>query len=225
VSIQDFWRRWHISLSTWLRDYLYIPLGGNRCSKIRKYFNIMVTFIASGVWHGAGWNFVFWGGLHGAYQIAGDILKPFRERVIKIFKINTRAGSYTFFQMLWTFILVDISWIFFRAGFKHALQVGWHIIKDGFHPWIFFDKTIYNLGLSDVEFRVTLAAIAVLMAVNFFQYRNPRTNIRAIIARQNLVFKYAFYLIALFPYLYSEFTARNITRKPSSIFSFKGRFV
>jgi D-alanyl-lipoteichoic acid acyltransferase DltB (MBOAT superfamily) len=202
VSIQDFWRRWHISLSSWFRDYLYIPLGGSRCSRLRKYFNIMVTFIASGVWHGASWNFVFWGLLHGAYQITGDISRPLRERLVKILKINVRAESCKLFQMLFTFMLVCIGWIFFRAdGFKNALRVGWHIVKEGLQPWVFFDKTLYTLGLNEIEFRTALAAIAVLLAANVIQYRNPRTSIRAVIARQNLAFKYVFYIIAIFSVL------------------------
>ena len=70
-SMREFWRRWHISLSSWFRDYLYIPLGGSRCGKLRRYFNLMVTFLVSGLWHGASWSFVVWGGLHGLYQIIG----------------------------------------------------------------------------------------------------------------------------------------------------------
>ena len=88
-SIQDFWRRWHISLSTWFRDYLYIPLGGGKCSKVKKYRNIMVTFLMSGLWHGANWTYVIWGGLHGVYQIIGAELKPLKE------KINRKAGTKT----------------------------------------------------------------------------------------------------------------------------------
>ena len=68
-NIKEFWRRWHISLSSWLRDYIYIPLGGSRCSLIKKYRNIIITFLASGLWHGANWTFVLWGGLHGLYQV------------------------------------------------------------------------------------------------------------------------------------------------------------
>ncbi|MDR1970879.1 MAG: hypothetical protein LBQ46_03055 [Treponema sp.] len=201
-SIQEFWRRWHISLSTWFRDYLYIPLGGSRCSRIRKYVNVMVTFLASGVWHGASWNFIVWGGLHGAYQIIGDILKPARERLIKLLNINLHAESYKFFQMLVTFMLTTIGWIFFRAaGFRNALHIGWHIVKEGLQPWVFFDKTLYSLGLNEIEFRTALAAIAVLLVANTIQYRSPLTSVRAIIARQNLAFKYAFYLIAIFSVL------------------------
>jgi D-alanyl-lipoteichoic acid acyltransferase DltB (MBOAT superfamily) len=198
VSIKDFWRRWHISLSTWFRDYLYIPLKGNRCSRLHRYFNIMLTFLASGAWHGASWNFIFWGGLHGAYQVVGDILKPITGRIIRFLRINTQAESWRLFQIIRTFILVDIGWIFFRsAGFKNALHVGWHIVKDGLHPWIFFDGTLYKLGLNMIEFHTALGAIVLLLGVDFFRWRHPEAKIRAIIARQNLAFKYAFYIVAI----------------------------
>ena len=78
-SIKEFWRRWHISLSTWFRDYLYFPLGGSRCSKVRKYLNLMIVFLVSGLWHGAGWHFVAWGFLHGLYQVVGDATLPVRR--------------------------------------------------------------------------------------------------------------------------------------------------
>ena len=76
MSVAEFWRRWHISLSTWFRDYLYIPLGGNRKGKVRKWFNLMVVFLVSGLWHGASWHYVFWGGLNGAYQVLGEWMRP-----------------------------------------------------------------------------------------------------------------------------------------------------
>lgn len=79
-NIKEFWRRWHISLSTWLRDYIYIPLGGNRKGRFRKQINVLVTFLVSGLWHGAGWGFIIWGGLHGTYQIVGDLTQKNREK-------------------------------------------------------------------------------------------------------------------------------------------------
>lgn len=79
-NIKEFWRRWHISLSSWLRDYIYIPLGGSRCSLIKKYRNIIITFLASGLWHGANWTFVLWGGLHGLYQVIGDLKNKIIDR-------------------------------------------------------------------------------------------------------------------------------------------------
>lgn len=93
VSIQDFWRRWHISLSSWFRDYLYIPLGGSRCSKGRKYANILITFTISGIWHGVGWNFLAWGMLHGIYQVVGDLTRNFRVNINRLLKTKTDRAA------------------------------------------------------------------------------------------------------------------------------------
>ncbi len=110
TSLQDFWRRWHISLSTWLRDYLYIPLGGNRSSPLRTYINILLTMLIGGLWHGASWNFVLWGGLHGGVLAA--------ERK---FDIRTpQSMLLRWFTRFAVFNLVCFAWIFFRAPTLHA---------------------------------------------------------------------------------------------------------
>ena len=105
VSVTDFWRRWHISLSTWLKDYVYIPLGGSRCSKMRNYWNIFVTFLVSGIWHGANWTFIVWGIWHGLFQIVEKML-------------GQQKCDYGWFgksiKILVTFLLVNFAWIFFR---------------------------------------------------------------------------------------------------------------
>lgn len=105
VSVTDFWRRWHISLSTWLKDYVYIPLGGSRCSKLRNYWNIFVTFLVSGIWHGANWTFIIWGILHGLLQILEKML-------------GQQKCKYGWFgksvKIMVTFLLVNFAWIFFR---------------------------------------------------------------------------------------------------------------
>lgn len=105
VSVTDFWRRWHISLSTWLKDYVYIPLGGSRCSKLRNYWNIFVTFLVSGIWHGANWTFIVWGIWHGLFQII--------EKAI-----GQQKCEYGWFgksvKIIVTFLLVNFAWIFFR---------------------------------------------------------------------------------------------------------------
>lgn len=105
VSVTDFWRRWHISLSTWLKDYVYIPLGGSRCSKFRNYWNIFVTFLVSGIWHGANWTFIVWGIWHGLFQIVEKML-------------GQQKCTYGLFgksiKMVVTFLLVNFAWIFFR---------------------------------------------------------------------------------------------------------------
>ena len=87
-NIGQFWRNWHVSLSSWFRDYVYIPLGGNRKGTVRKYLNIIVTCAASGLWHGANWTYVIWGTLNGVFQVMGAILKPLREKLIRCFGLN-----------------------------------------------------------------------------------------------------------------------------------------
>ena len=105
VSVTDFWHRWHISLSTWLKDYIYIPLGGSRCSKKRNYWNIFVTFLVSGIWHGANWTFIVWGIWHGLFQIV--------EKALGQQKCEYGALGKTI-KIVITFLLVNFAWIFFR---------------------------------------------------------------------------------------------------------------
>ena len=118
-GIKEFWGRWHISLSTWFRDYLYIPLGGNRCSKFRKSFNILVTFLVSGLWHGANFTFIAWGAIHGIFHIIEELLKPIKEKYLNKFNVKTSAFSFLVLEIIITFIIVDLAWIFFRAETIH----------------------------------------------------------------------------------------------------------
>ncbi len=104
-SVTDFWRRWHMSLSTWLKDYIYISLGGSRCSNIRSYWNILVTFFVSGVWHGAGWSFIMWGVIHGVCQIIEKIIGQDKKNYI---------GWRKTIKIVITFLIVNFAWIFFR---------------------------------------------------------------------------------------------------------------
>ena len=110
-SIKGFWSRWHISLSSWFRDYLYIPLGGNRVSKLRWYFNVFFVFLISGLWHGANWTFIIWGALHGVYLIFGLLLEPAEKKYF-----NSQNLLVTFIKRLVVFLLVTIGWTFFRAN-------------------------------------------------------------------------------------------------------------
>ncbi|MCD7713464.1 MAG: MBOAT family protein [Prevotella sp.] len=106
VSITDFWHRWHISLSTWLKDYVYIPLGGSRCSKARNYFNIIITFLVSGIWHGANWTFIIWGLLHGALQVI--------EKMLHLQKCESRRFLVRLPRIIITFVLINFLWTIFR---------------------------------------------------------------------------------------------------------------
>src|SRR6185437_2285376 len=114
-SIPEFWRRWHISLSSWFRDYLYIPLGGNRVALPRWCFNVLIVFLISGLWHGANWTFAIWGALHGGYVIASRLSQPMRERLASTLAIDRTTTLYGVWRILVTFNLVSFAWIFFRA--------------------------------------------------------------------------------------------------------------
>lgn len=132
TSIKDFWRRWHISLTSWFTDYIYIPLGGSRCSKRRHYFNIFVVFLVSGIWHGAAWTFILWGVVHGAYQIVGNITKAPRSAFWARLGVNEKGRVMTWVRRIGTFLLVSLAWIAFRANslsdlgrLLKALFAGW----------------------------------------------------------------------------------------------------
>ncbi len=144
IGFSDFWRRWHITLSAWLRDYLYIPLGGNRKGKIRTYFNLMITMLLGGLWHGANWTFVVWGGLHGFYLWIEKAIVDFRKKIkkpieeIPLVGIAASAPPPEKFQprnfrnfsiALFTFFLVNITWVFFRAS---TFTKAWDTLKSMF---------------------------------------------------------------------------------------------
>lgn len=189
TSIQDFWRRWHISLSSWFRDYLYIPLGGSRCSRIRKYFNLMVTFLVSGLWHGAAWRYIVWGGLHGLYQILGDIFKPVREKIVNVLRVDKEAFSYKLGQILITFSLTTFAWIFFRAGsLKMALQYIERMFTK-WNPWVIFDQSLLNLGLEGMELNILILALVGLLLVDLIRYRQKIT-VSTFLMKQNMWFRW-----------------------------------
>ena len=120
IGFSDFWRRWHISLSSWLRDYLYFPLGGNRQGRLRALINLMLTMLLGGLWHGASWNFVLWGGLHGSYLIIERGLRLLSFAGNKQGPKATPGGSMGFLLALLTFFFLNISWIFFRGNDFHS---------------------------------------------------------------------------------------------------------
>ncbi len=134
-SVGEFWHRWHISLSTWFRDYLYIPLGGNRVKLPRYYFNLMITFIISGLWHGANWTFVAWGLLHGLYLIGAQLVSPYAARFSRLLRLDHVPAWVTAAKILTTFGAVTFAWIFFRANsLSDALYITRHLFPLGFDP-------------------------------------------------------------------------------------------
>ena len=191
TSIKDFWRRWHISLSTWFRDYLYIPLGGSRCSKIKKYRNIMITFMVSGLWHGASLTYVVWGLIHGIYQIIEDILKPLTDHIIKALRVNTEVFSWKFLRIIKTFILTDVAWIFFRAD---TLSSAVYILKESFkldNTGLLLNDGIYQLGLDTRNMNILFIALLVLLVVSYMKEKGK--NAYEWLSAQNALFRYVLY--------------------------------
>lgn len=190
TSVAGFWRNWHISLTSWFKDYLYIPLGGSRCGKTRKWVNIMIVFLVSGLWHGADLSYVAWGGLNGLFQLCGEWLRPVREKTVKALKLNTRSMGHKLLRIMCTFALVDFSWLFFRApGIKEAGR----IMRSMFmlnNPWVFFDGSLYECGLSLSDFWLMIVCIGILIFSDICRHRD--ICIRRIIICQDYWFRSLF---------------------------------
>ena len=199
VSIADFWRRWHISLSGWLKDYLYIPLGGSRRGRIRKYLNIMIVFLSSGLWHGANWHFVFWGALHGVYQIIGDITLPAREKICSLLSIDRSSFHHKAIRRAITFCLVCIGWIFFRAD---SISDALYMTRSLFlrpNPWILTDGGIFSLGLDVYQLSVAAAAVSILFFVSCAHIY--QRSVRSMLLGTNIFFRYTVIFLLLFTVL------------------------
>jgi D-alanyl-lipoteichoic acid acyltransferase DltB (MBOAT superfamily) len=115
TSVADFWRRWHITLSTWFRDYVYFPCGGSRCTKLRTYRNLIITFIVSGLWHGAAYNFLLWGGYHAVSQVFGKITLPLKDKIRILFNIDDISKVRKCWDIVLTFCIVSYGWMLFYA--------------------------------------------------------------------------------------------------------------
>lgn len=197
TSIQDFWHRWHISLSSWLRDYVYIPLGGNRKGKLRKYVNILLTFLVSGIWHGMGLTYLAWGLLHGLYQVLGSLLMPVRDWLAILTKTDRGSFSHRFMKQISTFFFVMLAWIFFRAdSVTQALQMIRQMAV--FNPWVLWNQSFYLLGLDPKNVWILFIAIIILLIVSIFQ---TRTGVRVWLKKQGIAFRYAVVYLALFSIL------------------------
>lgn len=196
ISVSDFWRRWHISLSTWFRDYLYIPLGGNRKGKMRKWINLMIVFLVSGLWHGASGHFVIWGMLNGAYQVIGEWLKPFRQKLIKLFHIDQTAFSHRLLQMIITFGFVDVSWIFFRATFRQALSIGKKIAGLGKGDWFTWENNLKAMGLTPETRNLLIVSCMILFLVDLCKYKG--LDLISWLTKQGIWFRWLIYFAAIF---------------------------
>lgn len=171
IGFSDFWRRWHITLSLWLRDYLYIPLGGNKGGISKTYINLMITMLLGGLWHGASWTFVAWGGLHGIYLGVEKWIKsrfnmvPANSLMVPN-QLNTNSFfSINFLKAIGTFLLINITWVFFRA---HSFHDAWQILRSMF-DFSFKGKPI----LQNIDI-LKVGVVTFLMVIFHWLFRNTK---------------------------------------------------
>ncbi len=168
TSIPEFWRRWHISLSTWFRDYVYLPMGGSRVAKPRWYLNLIVTFGVSGLWHGANWTFVVWGILNGVYLVLSLATIRARDAVMGAIGFPAESVQRKIVQIGSTFALVCLGWVFFRAG---SLGDAWYILTHFWQDWDFNNVRTEQFLLRQMP--VAIGAIAVLELGQLLHARHP----------------------------------------------------
>lgn len=195
-NIKDFWARWHISLSSWFKDYLYIPLGGNRKGKFRKYLNLFIVFLVSGIWHGANYTYVFWGMLHGFWQIIHNITQKPINGLLKKMNVNEKCFSWKFLQSSITFVFVTLAWIFFRAK---SISAAFVYIKRIFlkpTPWKLFNGELLNLGLDGIEFNILIISLLVFLVISIIHYKK-NIDIDTMLMSQNLWFEWLVLIILI----------------------------
>lgn len=202
-SIPEFWRRWHISLSTWFKDYVYIPLGGNRVSEARYYANLFITFLISGLWHGAAWTFVIWGALHGLYQIFSLVTKKYRIKFKESLGLVNYPNLNKYLQIGITFVLVDFAWIFFRAN---SLTDAWYIISNLFRGITgqvssigMLSNSLSGFGFNKYELAVAVGVILIMEAIHLIQRHG---SIRHMMRDKPIWFRWSLYYALIFMILF-----------------------
>ncbi len=215
-NIAEFWTRWHMSLFNWFKEYIYIPLGGNRKGKLRQAINIMIVFFVSGLWHGANWTFIVWGLLHGAFWLIGRFTKSLRQHIARVTRLASLPRLHSALQISITFLLVSFAWIFFRA---QSLGEALSIIKNmasGFMPDVIalahIDKSSFPygigtmvLGKSVYEMAITLGCLIFMIALYFFQRKYSDKNI---LAGERWPVRWAFYYSLIFGLIFFSVFAK-----------------
>ncbi len=179
-TLAEFWARWHISLSTWLQDYLFeplvwsgwaqrLPLVGKRMKRPPVYSSLILTFLVSGLWHGASWTYVAWGALHGGLQVLGKLTKKLRRRVLRRLRVEVDQPCHRLLQQMLVFTSVCASYVFFRsASIRDALNFFGRVFSTP-NPWVLFDGSLYCWGLDKLQWAVLLVAIAMLWLVDLWR--------------------------------------------------------
>lgn len=165
-NAKELWTKWHVSLTYWFRDYVYIPLGGNSLGNERKYLNTLITFTLSGLWHGASWNYAIWGAVSAVFKIISEITEKYVLKVRKLF--GSKANIFDNFSIFVTFLTFVFSLIFFRStSLSDAIYILNNMLAD-FGSWFnfsYFYNTVINLGISSFEFIISIIAISFLMTM------------------------------------------------------------
>jgi len=211
-SVEEFWRRWHITLGSWFKDYLYMPVsvskpvkkwskkakdkwGNQSGKKVIMIVSLSIVWLATGIWHGTGWDYVLWGMWNGSIIIGSTLLEKKYMLLKQKLQINEQAYGWKAFQMIRTFIIVGIiPRIFTRAG---SVSRGFEIIKNmfsEFNIWVFFDQSLYQYGLDSKDFWLAICSIILLIAVSILKERGIQ--IRESIAQRNIVIRWIVYYVA-----------------------------
>ncbi|WP_237487878.1 MBOAT family O-acyltransferase [Hufsiella arboris] len=202
-SISEFWKRWHISLSTWFKDYLYIPLGGNRVSVSRGYFNLFFVFLVSGFWHGANWTFIIWGALHGFYLVFAIISRDGRQKVIDGLGISKIGWLNNAINVTTVFFLVTVTWVFFRANtlkdalaiFKKFLNIPSELTQ------VFHERSLMTLNFPrNGTFIVNSFMIIILLEL--IQTLEAKYRISETFAQKPMVFRWGIYITGIISILF-----------------------
>jgi alginate O-acetyltransferase complex protein AlgI len=193
-SVADFWRRWHISFSSWLRDYLYIPLGGNRVQISRLYLNFLLVFFICGLWHGASWTFIAWGIIHGLFLIVGRFSAQARAKWTAAIGLNQKPAIHSGLQILITFSLISLAWIFFRAD---TLSDAFYIISHLHVGWgkIFDFEALSSMILltkSKTDFVIVVASLVFLGIVHRME---THENMRQMLTGKPVWMRFALYYV------------------------------
>ena len=165
TTIKEFWSRWHISLSTWFKDYLYFPLGGSRCKRWRHMFNLFVVFLVSGLWHGAAWTYVIWGAIHGVYQIVGNLTIKSRNKALSLIGLSEKNAIVRWGRRITVFLLVCFSWLFFRANsFGEALTLLRTLFVTGWG--VSLKETLTGMNLDTVSILMCILSVLTLIMID-----------------------------------------------------------
>jgi alginate O-acetyltransferase complex protein AlgI len=198
-SISEFWGRWHISLSTWFRDYLYIPLGGNRVVKWRWYYNLFITFLVSGLWHGANWTFVVWGALHGFYLVFAIVTAKQRNVLANRLGLTQNPTLYKWVQVFTVFVLVCFSWVFFRAN---SITDAFYILQHSFTGLgnigqVFAAVNLEHILFMEQGFKVFLASVLSIILMETVHLIQRNGSVSQLIMQRSAFIRWGIYYLAI----------------------------